>query len=414
MDTVSQAKSDFALLKFDVVIVGGGMVGMTLALALAQNSKLSIAILESNAETAHFTPDSYHHRVSALALSSVRILKSLKVWPAMQSRRVSMFNAIKVWDANGNSDLQFASDDIGETSLGYIVENAVTQQSLQERVAMQPTITLMSPVSLLRYTEQQHHVLLTTANHGEVTAKLVVAADGASSWVRQQAGIQVTTQLYDQEAIVANVTTELPHQKVARQVFLPDGPLAFLPLQSETASSIVWSLPTTKARHLLSLPADEFASHLAEAFDRSLGAIVDVSQRYVFPLKKQQAENYVRGRVALVGDAAHVMHPLAGQGVNLGLLDAASLAEVILTALVDGREVADSAALRRYERWRRAENMTLLTGVDVIKQLFASDNLVVQAVRTWGIAATNRFNPLKNIFTRHAVGKRDGLPLLAR
>ena len=414
MDTVSQAKPDFALLNVDIAIVGGGMVGMALALALAQNPNLSIAILEANQDTVQFIPDRCHHRVSALALSSVRILQALDVWPAMQARRVSPFTAVQVWDANCKTDLTFAGNEIGETNLGYIVENTVTQQSLQEKIHRQPNIQFISPVKLLSYAEQQHHGLLTTENHGNITAKLLVATDGANSWLRQQAGIQVTAQSYEQEAIVASVTTELPHQKIARQVFLPEGPLAFLPLQSAGMSSIVWSLPPAKARRLLAMPTVEFNTCLAEAFGRRLGAVTDVAERHIFPLKKQQAENYVRGRVVLAGDAAHVMHPLAGQGANLGLLDAASLAEVVLAAVAKGRELADTAALRRYERWRRADNLALLTGVDIIKQIFGSDNISIQAARALGLAATNRFSLLKNIFTRYAVGARNDLPLLAR
>lgn len=413
MDIISQTKSGVTLLKCDVVIAGGGMVGLALALLLATNPALSIIVLEAKAESDEFTPEQYHHRVSALSLSSVRILQSIDVWSAMQTRRVSPFNAIKVWDAKAKSDLTFNSQDIAESVLGYIVENNVTQLSLREKVLSTKNIRYLSPATLTAMQQTPQQIILSTKEHGEITAKLAIAADGANSWLRKAAGISVSAESYEQEAVVASVITTLPHHKIARQVFLPDGPLAFLPLQSETMSSIVWSLPAEKAREMLALPADDFKSTLTKAFGARLGEVVDVSHRFVFPLKKQQAESYVDNRVVLVGDAAHVVHPLAGQGVNLGLLDAASLAEVLLTAAAEGRDIAQTSVLRRYERWRRAENMALLSGVDVIKTLFAQQSTAMQTVRGVGLLLTNRLTSIKNIFTRQAVGSRGKLPVFA-
>lgn len=413
MDIISQAKSDFALLKCDVVIVGGGMVGLVLALALAKNPEFSIVVLEAKAESDQFSPDVYHHRVSALSLSSVRILQALNVWQTMNAHRVSPFTDIKVWDSHAKSELTFNCHEIAESVLGYIVENNVTQLSLREKVLSTSNIKYISPVSLTNCEQRAENIMLHTKEYGIVQAKLAVAADGANSWLRKAIGMPVKTQSYEQEAIVASVVTAMPHQKTARQVFLPDGPLAFLPLQPSHLSSIVWSLPSGKAQDMLALPQDEFKAALTRAFGARLGEVKEVSQRFVFPLKKQQAEKYIANRVALVGDAAHVIHPLAGQGVNLGLLDAASLAEVLLTAAQQGRDIALTSVLRRYERWRRADNMTLLSGVDLIKQLFASDAMPIQAARSFGLAVTNRLLQLKNIFTRQAVGCRQGLPELA-
>lgn len=413
MDIISQAKSDFALLKCDIVIVGGGMVGLVLALALAKNPEFSIVILESKAEEDCFNADVYHHRVSALSLSSVRILQALDVWQAMRQRRVSPFTEIKVWDGHAKTDLTFNCREVAESVLGYIVENNVTQVSLREKVLATSNIKYLSPVSLLDCEQRADNIQLHTKEHGIIQATLAVAADGANSWLRKAAGITVTTHSYEQEAIVASVVTEKPHETIARQVFLLDGPLAFLPLQAANLSSIVWSLPSVKARAMLALPQDEFKQALTTAFGSRLGNVLEVSERFLFPLKKQQAEKYVTNRIALVGDAAHVMHPLAGQGVNLGLLDAASLAEVVLNAAEQNRDIAQTSVLRRYERWRRADNMALLSGVDLIKQLFASNALPIQAVRGVGLAVTNRLLQIKNIFTRQAVGCRQGLPALA-
>lgn len=414
MDTLSQAQSDSPLLKFDILITGGGMVGMALACALAKNANLSIAILEAQEDRALFDADHYYPRVSAIALSSVRLFQSLNVWKTILAARVSPFTAIQVWDANSQHDLLFESNEIGEPLLGYIIENNVIQHALREQLKLLPQVTFISAAKLTHFSESDQSVTVTTADHHRYQARLAIAADGANSWLRTQAGIDVKANDYEQQAIVTAVETEHAHHKVARQVFLPTGPLAFLPLAPPHTSSIVWSLPKEEAQRLAVMPDDEFKDALAQAFAMRLGAIINIGKRFTFPLKKQQSANYVRGRVVLAGDAAHVMHPLAGQGVNIGLLDAASLAEVIIDALNAGKDVADPAALRRYERWRRADNLALLTGVDIIKHLFASDKIAVQAARALGIAVTRRMNTLKNIFTRYAVGDRDGLPRLVK
>jgi 2-octaprenylphenol hydroxylase len=414
VDTLSQAESSSTILTFDIAIVGGGMVGMALALALAQQSSLSIVILESAAEAAAFRPDVYHHRVSALALSSMRIFQALHVWNDIKAARVSPFTAIQVWDTHHRTDLNFVCNEIGEPVLGYIVENIILQQCLRAQIKTLPQVHYMAPVTLREYREDDNGVTLITKDNQHYRARLAVAADGANSWLRDQAGMNVSTVDYDQEAIVATVTTEFPHEKIARQIFLPTGPLAFLPLAEASTSSIVWSLPKAEARRLAALEQEIFQQELTQAFAERLGDVCTVGKRFVFPLKKQQAENYVSGRVVLVGDAAHVIHPLAGQGVNLGLLDAASLAEVILDAVRTRRDVADTASLRRYERWRRADNLALLTGVDIIKQLFASEKIPVRTLTGLGMAVTSRLAVLKNIFTRYAVGCRDDLPALAK
>lgn len=398
---------------YDIAIIGGGMVGMTLACALAKNPSLSILILESAPESIQFDSENYHHRVSAVALSSVRLYKSLHVWEAMRSMRVSPFQSIQVWDAKSEAQLKFECNEISEPVLGYIIENNVMQKVLREKLATLSQINFVSAVKLTELRRQEEDVLL-RAENAEYCARLVVAADGANSWLRKQAGIAVRTDEYDQEAIVATVQTELPHDKNARQVFLATGPLAFLPLKEARTSSIVWSLPKEEARRLVNINEELFKHELQQAFAGRLGSVQTVGPRFTFPLKKQQAEHYVLERVALVGDAAHVMHPLAGQGVNLGLLDAASLAEVMNEAFKSGHDLGSLAVLRRYERWRRTDNLALLTGVDIIKHLFASDKISIQTARSLGMAAAGRFAMLKNIFTRYAVGSRDGLPELAR
>lgn len=397
---------------YDIIIIGGGMVGCALACALAQQTQLSIAVLESQPSSPDWSDSQYHHRVSAIALSSQRIFKSLGVWDAIQKKRVSPFSRIHVWDEQGGEELHFDSADIGEPSLGAIIENTVIQSSLQEKIKHYPHITLLYGITLTAFAETDKGVTVSSADGRHFNAKLAIAADGAHSWLREQAGMMVDKLDYDQQAIVAAVQTSLPHEQTARQVFLPTGPLAFLPLANETLSSIVWSLPTTEAKRLMAVDDASFKQALSHAFSQRLGEVVKIEKRFAFPLYKQQAKHYVKSRVVLTGDAAHTVHPLAGQGVNMGLLDAASLAQVLTEAIAARRDIAGVSSLRRYERWRKADNLAMLAGLDIIKTIFASDKKSVQQWRSQGLGLTNRLRWLKTTFMRHAVGERLGLPRL--
>jgi 2-octaprenylphenol hydroxylase len=399
---------------YDIMIVGGGMVGMSIAIALAKQTHLSIAILEANPENGNWSDQQYHHRVSAISLASVRIFRALDVWDDIRAKRVSPFHHIHVWDGLGNGKIDFDSRDVGESVLGYIIENTAIQSALLAKVKQLEQITYVAPVHLKSVQSNNEAVTIVAEDDREYTAKLVIAADGAHSWLRQQANIDITKTNYDQKAIVATVKTTLPHRKTANQVFLETGPLAFLPLADEKTSSIVWSLPTEAADTLLSVPDEDFILQLASAFSHHLGDVSYVSKRYAFPLQKQQASTYFNSRIVLAGDAAHTVHPLAGQGINMGLLDAASLVQLIVDAYKKQRDFASITVLRQYERWRKADNAGLLTGVDVIKHLFASDKKTIQAFRSHGLSITDAMPLIKNIFIRHAVGNRGDLPMMAR
>lgn len=390
----------------DIIIVGGGMVGLTLACLLAQQTSLSITVLESQAETVGWDEDNYHHRVSAIAVSSSQLFQSINIWQALSAKRVSPFTEIAVWDANDKGYLSFHSREVASPYLGHIIENNLIQAVMMDKIATFPHVQYHKNVTLTNYHEADGQVYLTSDN-AIYAAKLAIAADGGNSWLRKMAGIAIDRHDYHQRGIVATVETSLPHQTVARQIFLNSGPLAFLPLASPTTSSIVWSLPNEEATRMLQLDDAAFKCALAAAFKHKLGDIVSVSKRYAFPLAKQQASYYVKSRVVLVGDAAHTVHPLAGQGVNIGLLDAASLAEIIIENVKQRRDIANPLSLRRYERWRKAENLTLLTGVDIIKRVFATDHHGLQSVRTIGLNFIQRNRWLKNIFTKHAIGVRN-------
>lgn len=394
----------------DIIIVGGGMTGLALACMLAAKTSLTIAVLESQAESPRWSASHYHHRVSAIALSSQRILQSLQAWDDIAQQRVSPFKKILVWDAAKQGEILFDSHEIAEPLLGHIIENNLIQSTLESRVRQYPNIEIIAPIKLEKFIDGQ-----LISDCGRIfTGKLVVAADGANSWLRKQANINIEKFDYQQNAIVATVHTELPHGEIARQVFLESGPLAFLPLQEKSTSSIVWSLPTDKAKQFMSMEVQDFQHELAKAFDYRLGDVLKVEQRYIFPLSRQRTKQYVKPGIALIGDAAHTVHPLAGQGVNMGLLDAASLADIVLDAIKNNRDFSSYASLRRYERWRKADNLTMHAGVDMIKNLFASEKKSIQTLRSLGLNTTNRMKWIKNCFVRHAVGEREGLPTCAR
>lgn len=399
----------------DIVIIGGGMVGLSLACALAQQTSLSVAVLEAQSDSNLWSETDYHHRVSAFALSSRRIFQHLHVWDKIKQKRISPFSRIYVWDSVKDSEINFDSQSIAEPELGYIIENNLVQSALLERVRQLPQIAYFSSVNLIdvRNVDSRVEVI---ADHQIFKGKLVVAADGAKSWLRQQLRIDVEKKNYEQEGIVATVHTKEPHQQTAWQVFLSTGPVGFLPLVNENTYSIVWSLPRDEAHHMLALSNEAFKNELSSRIANvPLGVHIEsVANRFAFPLQRQQATQYIRPRIALVGDAAHTVHPLAGQGVNMGLLDAASLVDVISDAVAQHRDFASYSTLRRYERWRRADNLPMMVGVDAIKSLFASELTSVQSARSMGLSVTNKLPFLKKIFSRHAVGNRVGLPRLAQ
>lgn len=403
-----QAKS------YDIIIVGGGMTGLALACMLAQKTSLTIAVLESQSHSSSWSASHYHHRVSAIALSSQRILRSLRVWDDISRQRVSPFRQILVWDAAGHGEIRFNSNEIAEPLLGHIIENNLIQSVLEAKVRQYSNVEIIAPVKLEKLIENENGIELIADDERVYKTRLAVAADGANSWLRKQAKINIKKFDYQQDAIVAAVHTALPHHETASQVFLATGPLAFLPLQEECTSSIVWSLPVNKANELMAMEAQDFQQALAQAFEYRLGDILKIEQRHVFPLSRQNTEEYVKPGIALIGDAAHTVHPLAGQGINIGLLDAASLADVLCDAIKNNRDFASYTNLRRYERWRKADNLTMLAGVDMIKNLFASEKKSIQTMRSLGLNATHRMKWIKNCFARHAVGDRGGLPSFAR
>lgn len=398
---------------YDIAIVGSGVVGATAALALAQLTSLRIAVIETKNILLEWNFTQHDHRVSAISLASRNIFKNLNVWQSISQKRISPYQSMQVWDTNDDADIYFNAHEINEDVLGFIIEDQVMRISLLEALSQHSNVQMLFPHQLIALKEHRYSVELVMKEGLSIHTKLLIAADGANSIVRELLNTELKTRDYGHTAIVATVHSEQTHRGVARQQFLPAGPLAFLPLSDAHACSIVWSTSHDHAQDLLAMNENDFSQALRVAFKSRLGEIVKVDQRHHFPLRMRHAKHYVQSRIALIGDAAHTIHPLAGQGANLGLLDAVCLAEVIVDACKKNRDFASLATLRRYERWRKSDNLAMLVGMDVIKNLFSSQNSMLQHVRNVGLSFTNRNVYLKNCFANYALGKRGDLPRLA-
>ena len=378
------------------------MVGASLACALG-DSTLKIAVIEGEEAPLSWPPQGYDMRVSAITRASQRFLEQVGAWPAMCAERVAPYREMHVWDATGSGSIHFDAADVGEPDLGHIIENRVITKALVQRARSLGNVQWICPAVPRRLFLRSDCAQLQLDDGSELRAQLLVGADGGRSWVRQQAGIRVDTQHYQQSALVTTVKTERHHQHTAWQRFLPTGPLAFLPL-TDGYSSIVWSTSPEEAERLLESNKDVFKAELEQAFDSRLGAITELGPRGVFPLKGRHAAHYVNAHLALIGDAAHTIHPLAGQGVNLGFADACALAEVILEAHAAKKAIGAFKTLRRYERNRRADNQLMLDSMDAFKRLFSNDNTGLSLLRNLGLDLVDRAGPVKQFFATRAMG----------
>ncbi len=395
----------------DVCIVGGGMVGVVQALALGL-AGVKVVVVEANASPAAM-PEPYALRVSALTRASQRILEALGVWVEIPAERLSPYAKMQVWDAGGFGKIGFDAAEIGQPNLGHIVENGVLLHTLERRAEACEAIRWVrgETVDAVEFTKAGVKIRLS----GErIQADLVIGADGALSRVRELVGIDVSRKSYDQRAVVANVRTEHPHAQTARQLFLRSGPLAFLPLPEPHANAVVWSTDPDHAAHLLKLSPVEFCTELGCAFDHRLGMLESSSETRAFALQRIHALEYTRPHLALVGDAAHVVHPLAGQGVNLGLLDAAALAEQLLEGRAKGRGLGGRVALRRYERWRKGHNRLTQSAMDGFRWLFGQTTPPLRFARSIGLSVADRTPMLKHQLMVRAMGLAGDMPRLAR
>lgn len=394
--------------KYDVIIVGSGIVGLTLAASLAKTN-LKIALCDARAPQVSWDIEQFDLRVSAITPRSVNIFQELSCWDAIQAERISPFNKMHVWDAKGDGYIDFNSIMLGCSELGYIIENRVIRKTLFEHIQKFTNIDILIPM-LLKDVSYANELATLTSDQGEqLQADLVVGADGANSWLREKLAIAYKTWDYGHNAVVATIKSEKSHQACAWQRFLPDGPLAFLPLNdpanTQQYASIVWSTTPERAESLAIMEDQFFLRELTKAFDSRLGNALETTKRFQFPLRMRHCNEYVKPGFALVGDAAHTIHPLAGQGVNLGILDAEALAKAIKNAAEKNRALGHISSLRPYERARKADNWKMIAVVEGFKQLFGEAPNSVSWLRNRGLQITNKFDLIKKLIMRSAMGE---------
>ncbi len=386
----------------DVAIVGGGMVGAAAALALAR-SGFSVALLEARAPSPWDAHAEVDLRVVGLAPSSMTLLHKLDVWTAIRSARIGPYRHMHVWDAESGAAIEFDAASEGRDMLGCIVENSLVQWTLWQALEA-AGVRKMCPAEVTGFEAREDRITLELADGNVLAARLLVAADGAASPLRQLAGIGTRGRDYTQRAVVAHVRTERSHDHTAWQRFLFGGPLALLPL-ADGRSSLVWSLPQGEAERVLALDDQAFLDELGLATDFRLGRITATTARATFPLKLQLAERYQSDRLVLLGDAAHAVHPLAGQGVNLGLRDVSELRDTLIAARVAGSDIGAAHVLRRYARRRRSEDTLDAMSFDALARIYAWQSPLLLAARGFGVRLLNRLAPMKRRISEHAAGR---------
>lgn len=393
---------------FDVVVHGGGMIGLAVACGL-QGSGLKVAVIEQSPVPVYAAEGNALLRVSAINEGSRRLLEHLQVWPLIAARRISAYHAMDVWEQDSFGKITFDDNVTGMDGLGYIVENDLICWALWQHASQCDDITLFANTALTQVAFGAKEAFITLNNGNMLTASLLVAADGAHSWLREQAHIPLTFWDYQHHALVATVRTEEPHNAVARQLFHHDGILAFLPLQQPNLSSIVWSLPPVEASRYLAMQPPLFEQQLAITFDTRLGLCHLASERQVFPLTARYARNFAAHRLALVGDAAHTIHPLAGQGANLGFMDASTLVRELRRIHTQRRDIGLHISLRRYERERKLNAALMLAAMQGLKTLFSGSHPVKKWIRSLGLTLADKLPGVKPLLVRQAMGLNDNI-----
>ncbi len=397
-------------LEVDVLIAGGGLVGGTLAVGLVEGG-LSVAVVDIQAP-ADGLDAGFDGRSAAIALSSKRVLDGLGLWKTMKSE-TSPIQEIRVSDADSFFFLHYDRKDVGAEAFGYMVENRSIRKALMSRFKELKNFTFLAPNSITHVERNPGEVRAILDDGRTVKAKLIVGAEGRRSPTRDAAGIKLTSWSYKQRGIVCTVAHELSHDNVAHEHFLPAGPFAILPLPNNL-SSIVWTERDELANGILAMDDEGFLNELKLRFGDFLGELEVVGPRWSYPLSLQYADRAVDHRLVLAGDAAHGMHPIAGQGLNMGLRDVAVLAEVLTDARRLGLDPGDGTVLNSYEQMRRFDNTLMLAMTDMLNRLFSNDVEPVRVARDLGLAAVNRFPPLKKVFMQHAMGLVGELPRLMR
>ncbi len=395
---------------FDVVVVGGGLIGSTLAVALG-GAGLRVALVDRE-DPAAMVDEPFDGRASAVSHASRRALEAVGAWKHLAACAQPILD-IRVSEGDSRLFLHYDHRELGDGPLGFMLENRYLRRGLFTAVSDIPDIELFAPAESRGLDGSGDAAAVHLAGGGVLRGRLVAAADGRASPLREAAGIRVHGWSYAQSGIVCTVVHERPHRGVAHERFLPAGPFAILPLTGDR-SSLVWTEPSVAAGALIALDEAAFDDEMRDRFGDFLGHVTAVGPRWSYPLALHNAETYCGRRLALVGDAAHGMHPIAGQGLNLGFRDVAALAEVVVDAARLGLDIGGPGVLSRYEAWRRFDSMVLLAVTDGLNRLFSNEFGAVKAARDAGLAAVNRLPPLKRFFMRHARGTVGKLPRILR
>jgi len=388
-------------MKFDVMIIGGGMVGASLALAL-KDSGLKTALVESRLPASPLDDKNWDSRIYAISPGSVSFLENLNVWPIIDSNRVTPVYEMAVFGDDSSARLHFSAYDAGMTELAFIVENCQLQAATWSALKSQKTkVKVFCPMQCTSIEWNESHANVRLTNDKVLQAALIVGADGLNSWVREQAEIEVSQHSYQQSGVVANFSTEQSHQNIARQWFRRDGVLALLPLPNKLVS-MVWSANEEQANTLLNLPEADLCQQVSEASYYVLGKLQLITRPAAFPLNFVHVKNLIKPRLALIGDAAHCIHPLAGQGVNLGLRDARELATTIIERGSQS-DCGDYLLLRRYERARKEDILAMELTTDSLQKLFNNENPTLARLRNLGLGITNQLPLIKKYLMQHAL-----------
>lgn len=394
--------------QFDIIISGGGLTGMTLGIGLGA-AGFDVAIVDM-ADPATVQGAEFDGRASAISYASHQLLTSLGIWQHTADQS-GVIEDIRISDGDSLLHLHFDHRDLGQGPLGHMLENRHNRQALFKRLESLPNVSLFAPTKISHSSSNELAVTATLDDGTILKAALLVGAEGRFSPTRQRAGIKTTDWRYKQVGLVTTLQHEHPHCNIAHERFLPDGPFALLPLPSNR-SSVVWTVRSAQRDVIMNLPERAFVAELQKRVGGFLGEIETVGPRFDYPLGLMLAERYSDHRMVLVGDATHGMHPIAGQGVNLGYRDVAVLIEVLIKARHNSQDLGGATVLEQYEQWRRVDNVTLLTVTDVLNRLFSNDITMVKTARDIGLAMVEKMPPVKKFFMSHARGTVGTLPKL--
>ena len=398
--------------QFSVIIVGGGAIGLTLAKALADHA-ISVTVVESHKPNLVWSDTNPTARVYALNQASIQILKNLGIWSSIPPQSKSVLHRMDIWDHAYAGQIQFCATQIPSPQLGQIVENRAIVKALWEDLEKHSQVTLIHSAKPTEIISNTNHCQLTLTDGQVLKSSLIIGADGPQSWVRQHALFRYHQRPYHHDALTTVIETDQPHQQTALQQFLPNGPIGILPLHDANQSSIVWSSSTSHIDELSKLSRDTLGIAVAEAINHRWGKVNVILSNHRFPLTMRHVSHYYKNRTALIGDAAHTIHPLAGVGANLGLFDAAVLAECLITH-VNKKNYSLPSALQHYQRWCRPRNSVFLNSLRLIKDCFNHDSGFARRVASNGLNLVDSNLWIKSQFAKQAMAIHDDLPSLAQ